>query len=844
MNAALDAGGRPREDIRLDPPLPARERYGREWGVVFLKPEEAPAGNSVERHSIGRPAISWSDGVVRVRDPQLFDSANRGLCRAFMERAFRLHEVRSVELDWAEGMAAVHYHPRGLDAAGILEKLAGATRGETLNGTVPEVEPWTPLPGTPRHVRWFRHGRRLSTIEVASEVPGRIRFRHPKIAGDQQFAHRLEAELMSVHGVTEAHARPLTGSLLVRFDPELLDNRSLVQLVEDFCQGAAAPAESDVHPPAVAFGLANTSVGLALAGELAIPALLPASAVLLVVSNGRVIRESVRELRKGQVGLPLLNTAIVAGTLGTGQFLGAAMMSWMFKFWRRRHRLDQLAIRRQLLPSLTQRPRFARLRAGSGSVTVATDRLREGDRIIVELQEIIPVDGRLLSDDVVVDERLVTGISGLTRKRSGDRIYAGSWPLEGSLEVEVSVHGEASRVARIGRALAAAMVSMPAELAVTARGEAFARRAVAPTLAAAGVGFLVGDLVTASAILRPDYGTGPGVGTSLELLRDVAAAARDGVVIRDATALERLAEADVWVFDYQPALLRTGVEVGGIEGQDENRLLQLAATAYHDLADERAIALQAACLSGGISLLPIEPSYRGLSIVLHDTSTCITVLDAQAIGGTSVHPSLDVAVDGRLAGRIRFRTSPISGFARAVGELRRNGPITLGLLSDHLDSAGSALAMELGLDFHHAAQGSAAKADFLRACRNRGLKVAFVGDCQGEPLAAREAHVAISLADEFDPERDAGHILALRKDFTWLPALRERSLAHTGLVRTIHKSILIPNLLCVAGAFFLGFTSVSAVVITNLGTWAIYSGLPRRRPHRAAIAFSIPGLRP
>jgi hypothetical protein len=84
---------------------------------------------------------------------------------------------------------------------------------------------------------------------------------------------------------------------------------------------------------------------------------------------------------------------------------------------------------------------------------------------------------------------------------------------------------------------------------VTARGEAFARRAVAPTLAAAGVGFLVGDLATASAILRPDYATGPGVGTSLELLRDIATAARDGVAIRDATALERLAEADVWVFD-------------------------------------------------------------------------------------------------------------------------------------------------------------------------------------------------------------------------------------------------------------------------------------------------------
>ena len=119
-----------------------------------------------------------------------------------------------------------------------------------------------------------------------------------------------------------------------------------------------------MHPPAVAFGLANASLGLAAVGELAVPALLPASAVLLVVSNASVIREGVRELGRRQLGLPLLYTAIVAGTLGTGQHLAAALMSWMFKFWRHRHRVDQFQLRRQLLPALTQRPRFAQLAAG------------------------------------------------------------------------------------------------------------------------------------------------------------------------------------------------------------------------------------------------------------------------------------------------------------------------------------------------------------------------------------------------------------------------------------------------------------------------------------------------
>ena len=55
----------------------------------------------------------------------------------------------------------------------------------------------------------------------------------------------------------------------------------------------------------------------------------------------------------------------------------------------------------------------------------------------------------------------------------------------------------------------------------------------------------------------------------------------------------------------------------------------------------------------------------------------------------------------------------------------------------------------------------------------------------------------------------------------------------------MHRAILIPNLMCIAGAFFLGFTSLSAVVITNLGTWAIYSGLPHRLRHSSRFAHRL-----
>ncbi len=203
----------------------------------------------------------------------------------------------------------------------------------------------------------------------------------------------------------------------------------------------------------------------------------------------------------------------------------------------------------------------------------------------------IPADGWLAGGYAVVDERLVRGLAGpvaegggrpglrrLVRRR-GAAVYRGLGAGRGD-------PGRSPRIAR----WPAPSRTPPAEFALTAQGEAFARRTVGPTLAVAGLGLAVGDLTTAAAILRPDYATGPGLGVSMESVRDVAACAGEGVMIRDASAFQRIASADVFIFDHHPTLERTGLEVRAvqaIDGAGEDEVLRLAASALGDLADER-----------------------------------------------------------------------------------------------------------------------------------------------------------------------------------------------------------------------------------------------------------------
>lgn len=673
------------------------------------------------------------------------------------------------------------------------------------------------------------------TWRIVSAIPGRMRLRHDAV-GDRGRARRIEAELAATHGVIRAEARPLTSGLLVHYDQAAIGRRQLLRLLESLVEPGSSPIAA-VEPPPARFAMATGSLALAATGELAVPALLPASAVLLVASSFKTLRQAWRDIRERRIGLPVLFATILTGTLLSGQFLAAALMGWMFQFWRHRHAVTQHELRRRLLPSITQRPRFARLCVGETEVEIPADRLEPGHRIVVEEGEIVPADGWLSGGFAVVDEGPLRGMAGLTRKEAGDLVFAGSRSAEGRLYVEVSAPGSTTRAAQLGRELASAS-HRPAEFALTAHGEDFARRAVAPTLVAAGFGLALGDLATASTILRPDYATGPGLGVSLESLQDIAESALDGVVIRDASVFHRIASADVLLLDDHPGLTEPGIavsEVRGLDSTDESEILRLSAWAFAELADDRSAALHAACADRGIIVRRgARPRYRGRQITLTDRGRAIVLRDLrEADPGAGIPPTLEVLLDGRPIGRIAFGRSPSPRAADCLRELRRHGALAIGLVSDRPGPETARLAAVLGADFHVGDLSPGGKADVVRSLRQRGRKVVYLADCRREPAAAREADVAISLADAASPSVNPAHIVVLRRDLGWIAPLRDRSRSHVERVRSVQRFILIPNLACIAGAFFLGFTSLAAVVLTNLGTLAVYKGLPQR--HRLAL---------
>ena len=114
---------------------------------------------------------------------------------------------------------------------------------------------------------------------------------------------------------------------------------------------------------------------------------------------------------------------------------------------------------------------------------------------------------------------------------------------------------------------------------------------------------------------------------------------------------------------------------------------------------------------------------------------------------------------------------------------------------------------------------------FCGTAASRGFKVAYVGDCRIDPRIAAVAHVAISLVEDEinDRNHDPAPIWLLQPRLSKLGELWEIAHVHRRRVTVAHGYALIPNLFCVAGAFAWGFTSLASVVVTNLGTYSVYS---------------------
>jgi Cu+-exporting ATPase len=459
---------------------------------------------------------------------------------------------------------------------------------------------------------------------------------------------------------------------------------------------------------------------------------------------------------------------------------------------------------------LALRPRSARrLDAEGREQEVPLAALRAGDRVVVRPGERIPADGEVEAGAAGVDESALTGESRAVEKGPGDRVSTGTVSLDGRLVVLARAVGGDTRLAQVAALVQAAQGSRaPVQRLVDRVSAAFVPVVVgiaALTLLGwwlAGAGITVA-MLHAVAVLVIACPCALGLATPAAIMAGTGAAARAGILVRDAEALEQAGRIDFVAFDKTGTLTKgqpTLANVYPVAGETPETVLRLSARLQAGSEHPLARAVLAAAGDGpmlpadGFRALPgrgVEGVVDGRRLamgsggLLQESGLSAGPLaNAAASEGSQGHTLswlLDPAAP-RVLALLAFADMLRPGAAGAVAALRAQGVQVTMLTGDGPEAAG-AVAAQLGITEVAPGVLPAQKAKRIAAWRGEGKRVAMVGDGVNDAAALAGADLGIAMGSGTDAAIAAAHVTLLRSDPVLVPATLDITRRTLGKIR-------------------------------------------------------------
>jgi Cu+-exporting ATPase len=444
-------------------------------------------------------------------------------------------------------------------------------------------------------------------------------------------------------------------------------------------------------------------------------------------------------------------------------------------------------------------PERARVRRVDGrEVEVDVGAVRVGDLVVVRPGERVPVDGVVREGESAVDESMLTGEGMPVSKGVGDRSTGGSLNGDGLLVLETTAGGAETTLARIVRLVEGAQAGKaPIQRLVDRVSAVFVPVVLVIALATFAGWLLAGGgieaaVIDAVAVLVIACPCALGLATPTAIMAGTGAAARAGILIKDAETLEVAHRVDTVAFDKTGTLTEgrptlVAVEPDPASGLTAYELLRLAAAVQRGSEHPLARAVMAQAAERGITAPPADrvramPG-RGVTGVVEGRTLTVgsarSLSEAGLDGSASVDRAGELAEQGRtvswlseagavgapprVLGLLAFGDALKPTAREAVAAARRAGLRPILLTGDNAGAAKVAAAA-LGIDEVVAEVLPDGKSEAVKAARRRGGVVAMVGDGVNDAPALAAADVGMAMSTGTDVAMHAAGVTLMRGD--------------------------------------------------------------------------------
>ncbi|MFP7722869.1 heavy metal translocating P-type ATPase [Lysobacter sp. A3-1-A15] len=441
-----------------------------------------------------------------------------------------------------------------------------------------------------------------------------------------------------------------------------------------------------------------------------------------------------------------------------------------------------------------------RLQPDGTEADVALDQVREGDRLRVRPGEKVPVDGTVEEGSSSVDESMLTGEPMPVGKKPGDTVIGATMNTTGALVIRADRVGDGTVLSQIVQLVAQAQRSRaPMQRMADKVAYWFVLAVVAVALATFLAWGLFGPepawtfaVLNAVSVLIIACPCALGLATPMSIMVATGRAAQQGVLFRDAEAIERFRTIDTLVVDKTGTLtegrpaFRTVVPVGGHAGDEVIRIAaSLDQASEHPLAE----AIVAEAHARGLALLPSADFESTTGIGVRGTVDGRTVaignsalMDELGIDLAPVREGADalrgegasvmhVVADGRLLGIIAVADRIKESTPAAITELRDAGLRLVMATGDGIATARH-VADRLGIDEVHGEVRPADKVALVQRLRSEGHRVAMAGDGINDAPALAAADIGIAMGTGTDVAMSSAQVTLVKGDLRGIARAR------------------------------------------------------------------------